>query len=209
MKTFSDKKLAIERMTGSLGDVMKDSLNLALTMSWNIIPDIMRESIISGKENYGLHVHCPDLSTSKDGPSASLAFCLAFVSRLCNIPVKNTVALTGEMDLLGNSMAIGGLESKLMGAINAGVKTVLIPRENEEDLDIIIRKDVDELELLKKNSSFKNFDISIVDNNNSSVDIDKNKKIFRNKLTVYIVDSIYDVLKYALEENNLVFKKMF
>jgi ATP-dependent Lon protease len=209
MKTFSDKKLAIERMTGSLGDVMKDSLNLALTMSWNIIPDTMKDLIISGKENYGLHVHCPDLSTSKDGPSASLAFCLAFVSRLCNIPVKNTVALTGEMDLLGNSMAIGGLESKLMGAINAGVKTVLIPRENEEDLDIIIRKDVDELELLKKNSSFKNFDISIVDNNNTSVDIDKNKKIFRNKLTVYIVDNIYDVLKYALEENNLIFKKMF
>jgi predicted ATP-dependent protease len=138
-----------------------------------------------------------------------LAFCLAFVSRLCNIPVKNTVALTGEMDLLGNSMAIGGLESKLMGAINAGVKTVLIPRENEEDLDIIIRKDVDELELLKKNSSFKNFDISIVDNDNTSVDIDKNKKIFRNKLIVYIVDTIYDVLKYALEENNLIFKKIF
>ena len=209
MKTFSDKKLAIERMTGSLGDVMKDSLNLALTMSWNIIPDIMKDSIISGKENYGLHVHCPDLSTSKDGPSASLAFCLAFISRLCNIPVKNTVALTGEMDLLGKSMAIGGLESKLMGAINAGVKTVLIPRENEEDLDIIIRKDVDELELLKKNSSFKNFDISIVDNDDLSVDIDKNKKFFRNKLIVYIVDNIYDVLKYALEENNLEFKKMF
>ena len=209
MKTFSDKKLAIERMTGSLGDVMKDSLNLALTMSWNIIPDNMKESIIGGKENYGLHVHCPDLSTSKDGPSASLAFCLAFVSRLCNIPVKNTVALTGEMDLLGNSMAIGGLESKLMGAINAGVKTVLIPRENEEDLDIIMRKDIDELELLKKNSSFKNFDISIVDNNNPSIDIDKNKKIFRNKLIVYIVDNIYDVLKYALEEHNLVFKRMF
>jgi ATP-dependent Lon protease len=209
MKTFSDKKLAIERMTGSLGDVMKDSLNLALTMSWNIIPDLMKETIINGKENYGLHVHCPDLSTSKDGPSASLAFCLAFVSRLCNIPVKNTVALTGEMDLLGNSMAIGGLESKLMGAINAGVKTVLIPRENEEDLDIIIRKDVDELELLKKNSSFKNFDISIVDNDDSSVDIDKNKKIFRNKLIVYIVDNIYDVLKYALEDHNFEFKKMF
>ena len=91
----------------------------------------------------------------------------------------------------------------------AGVKTVLIPRENEEDLDIIIRKDVDELELLKKNSSFKNFDISIVDNDNSSIDIDKNKKIFRNKLIVYIVDNIYDVLKYALEDHNLVFKKMF
>ena len=209
MKTFSDKKMAIERVTGSLGDVMKDSLNLALTMAWNIIPDTMKDSITSGKENYGLHVHCPDLSTSKDGPSASLAFCLAFVSRLCNIPVKNTVALTGEMDLLGNSMAIGGLESKLMGAINAGVKMVLIPRENEDDLDIIIRKDVDEFELLKKNSSFKNFDISIVDNDDPSIENDKNKKVFRNKLIVYIVDNIYDVLKYALEEHSLEFKKMF
>ena len=58
-------------------------------------------------------------------------------------------------------------------------------------------------------SSFKNFDISIVDNDNESVNIDKNKKIFRNKLIVYIVDNIYDVLKYALEEHNLVFKRMF
>ena len=96
-----------------------------------------------------------------------------------------------------------------MGAINAGVKMVLIPRENEDDLDIIIRKDVDEFELLKKNSSFKNFDISIVDNDDPSIENDKNKKVFRNKLIVYIVDNIYDVLKYALEEHSLEFKKMF
>jgi predicted ATP-dependent protease len=96
-----------------------------------------------------------------------------------------------------------------MGAINAGVKTVLIPRENEEDLDIIIRKDISELDLLKKNSSFKNFDFSIIDNDASTTIDNKNKKIFRNKLTVYIVDNIYDVLKYALEDNNLIFKHAF
>ena len=213
MKTLSDKKVAIERVTGSLGDVMKDSLNLALTMAWNIIPDERKKIIMkSESENYGLHIHCPDLSTTKDGPSASLAFCLGFVSRLCDIPVKNTVALTGEMDLLGNSMAIGGLESKLMGAINAGVKTVLIPRENEEDLDIIIRKDNEEVKVLQKKTSLKNIDYScIFDNINdeNNEEENKNKKIFRNKLIVYIVDNIYDVLKYALEDNNIIFNTMF
>lgn len=213
MKTLSDKKVAIERVTGSLGDVMKDSLNLALTMAWNLIPDERKNKIMkSDGENYGLHVHCPDLSTTKDGPSASLAFCLGFVSRLCDIPVKNTVALTGEMDLLGNSMAIGGLESKLMGAINAGVKTVLIPRENEDDLDIIIRKDSEEVKKFQKNSSFKRLDCSVIFDevcNEDDYNKDKNMKLFRNKLIVYIVDNIYDVLHYALEENNIIFNKDF
>jgi len=88
MKTYSEKKLAIEKLTGSMGDVMKDSVNLALTMAWNILPSAMKEKINNSKEMMGLHIHCPDLSTSKDGPSASLAFCLAFISRLSNIPVK-------------------------------------------------------------------------------------------------------------------------
>ena len=191
MKTYSEKKLAIEKVTGSMGDVMKDSVNLALTMAWNILPLAMKEKINTSKEMMGLHIHCPDLSTSKDGPSASLAFCLAFISRLANIPVKNTVALTGEMDLLGNAMEIGGLESKLMGAINAGVETVLIPKENEDDLDIIMRKDKGDKELLMRNSSFKSLDTVSFDENDK-------KRIFRGQLNVYIVENIYDVLEHAL-----------
>jgi ATP-dependent Lon protease len=191
MKTYSEKKLAIEKVTGSMGDVMKDSVNLALTMAWNILPLAMKEKINNSKEMMGLHIHCPDLSTSKDGPSASLAFCLAFISRLANIPVKNTVALTGEMDLLGNAMEIGGLESKLMGAINAGVETVLIPKENEDDLDIIMRKDKEDKELLIRNSSVKSLDTISFDENDK-------KRIFRGQLNVYIVENIYDVLEHAL-----------
>ena len=81
-----------------------------------------------------IHVHVPDGATPKDGPSAGLAMVTSIVSVLTGIPVKRDIAMTGEVSLRGNAMPIGGLKEKLLAALRGGIKTVLIPRENEKDL---------------------------------------------------------------------------
>ena len=83
----------------------------------------------------GLHIHCPSTSTPKDGPSAGGAICIAIYSYLSNKPINQYVAMTGEIDLIGNITAIGGLEAKLVGAKKARVTIALIPEENSEQLD--------------------------------------------------------------------------
>ena len=111
MKTISDKKFGLEKLTGNQGDVMKESMNCALTLAWNIIPDSIKEKINENKFGYGLHIHCPESATPKDGPSAGLAITTAIISRLINIPIHNNIAMTGEVDLLGKAHEIGGLYS--------------------------------------------------------------------------------------------------
>jgi ATP-dependent Lon protease len=156
MKTLSDKKLCIEKLTGSLGDVMKESMNCSLTVAWNILPDDIKKEINECKDGFGLHIHCGDYQ-QKDGPSASLIQCIAIVSRLTNIPIRNDVAMTGEMDLQGKAKEIGGLHSKIMGAYEANVKKVLIPKDNEKDLDLILKKEEEEfIEMKKIKSLFNN-----------------------------------------------------
>ena len=206
MKTISDKKLALEKLTGNQGDVMKESMNCALTLAWNILPTDIKEAL--NKDGYGLHIHCPESATPKDGPSAGLAITTAIISRLINVPIKNTVAMTGEVDLLGNAHEIGGLYSKLQGALQAGVKTVLIPRNNEKDLDIIFNKELEEKNEIKKSKSIKNLDSYLLLENNS-YKIESNKRVFRNSLDIYLVDNIFDVLKYALVDNDYVFNVNF
>jgi ATP-dependent Lon protease len=80
----------------------------------------------------GIHVHCPEGSISKDGPSAGVAITIAIYSLLNNIPILNDVAITGEIDLQGNITAIGGLENKILGGIRSGIKTFLYPKEKPE-----------------------------------------------------------------------------
>jgi endopeptidase La len=138
-KTPSDSKLSL-MITGQQGDVMQESVKCAKTIAWNILPDVIKKKIT--KEwvdlyTWGIHVHCPEAATPKDGPSAGGAITLAIISLLCNIPVKNTVALTGEIDLNGSIHAIGGLENKIEGAKMAGVKLVLYPEQNQQDIEII------------------------------------------------------------------------
>ena len=117
---------------------MKESMRVSKTVAWNLLPDTVKDKI--RKDNpFGIHVHCPEAAQPKDGPSAGTAITIAILSQLSNIPVNNEIAVTGEIDLNGNVLAIGGLESKLDGAKFAGVKTVLCPKENEDDL-ILIRK---------------------------------------------------------------------
>lgn len=147
MKTPSNNNLSLE-LTGSQGDVMKESMRCAKTVAWNLIPNEIKKEInfeLKDIGSFGLHIHCPDNATPKDGPSAGAAITTAIISRLCNIKVNNTIAMTGEIDLNGKIHKIGGLESKLNGAKRAGVKKVFIPQDNDDDLKIILKKIDDEM----------------------------------------------------------------
>lgn len=118
--------------TGSLGDVMQESIQAALTVVRSraqilgIAPDY--------SEKFDIHIHVPEGATPKDGPSAGVAMCTALVSVLTNIPVNASVAMTGEITLRGEVLRIGGLKEKLLAAHRGGIRTVVIPIENERDL---------------------------------------------------------------------------
>lgn len=121
--------------TGSLGDVMKESVEAARTVVRS------RARLLGIKdemfEKRDIHIHVPDGATPKDGPSAGAAMTTAFVSAMTGIPVRGDVAMTGEITLRGEVTAIGGLKEKLLAALRGGIKTVLIPEENAKDLQDI------------------------------------------------------------------------
>ena len=130
------------KLTGMQGDVMKESMSVAKTLALNLIPKDILEKLENVEDNnkFGIHIHCPEGATPKDGPSAGTAITVAIISLLCEIPVLNTMALTGEISLNGNVMPIGGLESKVDGGKAAGVKHVLCPIKNEKDLKKIRKR---------------------------------------------------------------------
>ena len=120
------------KTTGKLGDVMKESIDAAASYVRSISPQI---GVKPPKfEAIDIHVHVPDGATPKDGPSAGLAMVVSIVSVLTGIPVRKDIAMTGEVSLRGNAMAIGGLKEKLLAALRGGIKTVFIPEENAKDL---------------------------------------------------------------------------
>jgi ATP-dependent Lon protease len=120
------------KTTGKLGDVMKESIDAASSYVRSISPQIGVKPTKFDKID--IHVHVPDGATPKDGPSAGLAMVTSIVSVLTGIPVHRDIAMTGEVSLRGNAMPIGGLKEKLLAALRGGIKTVLIPQENEKDL---------------------------------------------------------------------------
>lgn len=126
------------QLTGKLGDVLKESVEVALTwvkahafdlgLTTNLMEDIMR--------NRSVHVHCPSGAIPKDGPSAGLAHTIALISLFSNKAVPPHVAMTGEISLRGKILPVGGIKEKLIGALRAGVKTVLLPEANRRDVDV-------------------------------------------------------------------------
>ena len=118
--------------TGKLGDVMKESIDAARSyvrsksLSFGIVPPVF--------DKRDIHVHVPEGATPKDGPSAGVGMATSIISVLTGIPVRRDVAMTGEVTLRGRVLPIGGLKEKLLAALRAGIKTVLIPQENEKDL---------------------------------------------------------------------------
>jgi len=120
------------KTTGKLGDVMKESIDAAASYVRSISPEL---GVKPPKfETMDIHVHVPEGATPKDGPSAGLAMVTSIVSVITGIAVRKDVAMTGEVTLRGNALPIGGLKEKLLAALRAGMKTVLIPEENAKDL---------------------------------------------------------------------------
>jgi len=121
--------------TGSLGDVMKESVEAARTVVRSRAHALgLRDEVFEKRD---LHIHVPDGATPKDGPSAGIAMATAMVSALTGIAVRADVAMTGEITLRGEVTAIGGLKEKLLAALRGGIKTVMIPEENVKDLQEI------------------------------------------------------------------------
>jgi len=121
------------RLTGKQGKVMKESIRFSYTVATRFLNDTVCENFYNSHPS-GIHVHTPDGSTDKDGPSAGCGFTLGFISKILNKKVKNCVAMTGEINMNGNITAIGGLDCKLVGAKRAGIRLVFVPKENESDI---------------------------------------------------------------------------
>jgi len=139
MKYPSDKMMEL-KITGQQGEVMKESVEYAMKIAYSLLNQDEQNKILEdsrNKNNFGLLIHTPDAGTKKEGPSAGTAMTLAIYSVLSNKKVDNKIALTGEIDLWKNVKMIGGVSAKLNGAKIAGVKLALIPKENEDDLNIL------------------------------------------------------------------------
>ena len=131
------------KVTGQLGDVMKESVDIALSLVKSMYPE--KAEIF---EKNDIHIHVPAGAVPKDGPSAGITMTTALASLINNIPVSPEYAMTGEVSLRGNVMPIGGLPEKLMAAARAGIKKVFIPEENKDDLKEVAKEVLDELEII-------------------------------------------------------------
>ena len=124
------------KLTGLQGDVMKESMNVAKTLAWNLTSSKNKKhwiNVFNENKCQGLHIHCPEGAVSKDGPSAGAAITTAIYSLLNDKKIPNNIAVTGEINLQGEITAIGGLDYKIIGGIKAGVKKFFFPEANERD----------------------------------------------------------------------------
>jgi len=122
-------------LTGQLGDIMQESARAAMSYARSKLAEFGVEENVF--ENQDVHIHVPSGATPKDGPSAGIAMATALISILSNKPVNKYVAMTGEITLRGRVLPIGGLKEKALGALRAGIKTIVIPEKNRRDLEEI------------------------------------------------------------------------
>ena len=133
------------QITGKLGDVMQESVKAAKSfvrskcLEYGIIPPLF--------EKKDFHIHVPEGATPKDGPSAGIGMVTSIVSSLTNIPVRRDIAMTGEVTITGQVLPIGGLKEKLLAAHRAGIKEVIIPKENKKDLIDMPKKILDDIKI--------------------------------------------------------------
>ena len=141
---YPSSKFLDLKLTGMQGDVMKESMNVAKTLAWNLTPRIICTSTFNEfKENNcygGIHIHCPEGAVPKDGPSAGTAITVALYSLINKKKIKNKIAITGEINLQGSITAIGGLHIKILGGIRAGVKEFIYPEENKKSFNEFMEK---------------------------------------------------------------------
>ena len=131
------------KLTGSQGDVMKESMDVAKTLAWKLTSKERQVAIVkefNKTKIQGLHIHCPEGATPKDGPSAGTAITVAIYSLFNDRAIKNDIAITGEINLQGRVTKIGGLPIKLLGGIRAGVQEFIYPQENQRDFDKFFKK---------------------------------------------------------------------
>jgi ATP-dependent Lon protease len=179
------------KLTGMQGDVMKESMSVAQTLAWDLTNHEKQKEIIKKYNDptsgiYGIHIHCPEGATPKDGPSAGGAITTVIYSLLNNKKIKNDVAITGEITLHGKITAIGGLSSKIIGAIHAGVQSILFPLENEKDFDLFIEKQITQMSCEVIEESKKN-------NNTPKLTKTKKYRILDMEITFYMVENIKQV----------------
>ena len=131
------------KLTGMQGDVMKESMNVAKTLAWSLCePEVCIKNVdyYEKTKSQGLHIHCPEGATPKDGPSAGTAITIALHSLFNSKKIRNDIAITGEITLDGSITAIGGLDLKIMGGIKAGIKHFIYPKENNKDFNLFHEK---------------------------------------------------------------------
>jgi endopeptidase La len=180
----TSEKFGLE-LTGQQGDVMKESMKVSKSVAWGLLSEKHQTELQTKwkQGNSGIHIHCPEGSTPKDGPSAGGAITTAIVSLLTEVPINKEVAMTGEISLSGKITEIGGLASKLYGAKKAGVKLALIPKDNEKDFQDIIAENNDLLDNNFKVISVQNIhevlDIALVGNYKNKFQT-KKKMIVKN-----------------------------
>jgi len=143
VKFFPSTSFFDLKLTGLQGDVMKESMTVAKTLATSLVEKGNLKQVIKNCEEsklQGIHIHCPEGSVPKDGPSAGTAITSAIYSLLSGRKIKNTVAITGEINLQGCVTAIGGLDLKILGGLKGGVREFIYPKENAKDYKDFVEK---------------------------------------------------------------------
>ncbi|MEK9727973.1 MAG: S16 family serine protease [Candidatus Margulisiibacteriota bacterium] len=141
IQVIASTKIKSDIITGKLGDTMRESIHVARTINneQKLLPSPRRQ--FSELENPGLHIHTPDMATEKDGPSAGAAITIAILSALNGLPIRCNYAITGEIDIHGNVLPVGGIHQKLVGAKKANIEHVILPIKNKQDYHLAVEKD--------------------------------------------------------------------